>query len=400
VPVDPAQRHAPAAAAPKPASRPRDPRLDVARGLGMFIILIAHIPGNEWANFIPARFGYSDAADLFVFCSGMASALAFGAVFESRGWWMGAARIALRVWQVYWAHIGSFVVTLALAASVDSWVGGRFYVEARLNLAGFFENGADNLARFATLRLVPDYFDILPMYLALLAGIPLVMALRRLAPALPFVAIIATWALAFFGGVNMLGRLDPAAAWYFNPLGWQLVFFTGFALARGWISPPPVKGWLVIACALLVLALAPLACGAEAVCTVAHALSPALAAFDATLHPLADKTSYDPLRFAHFLATAYLAFAAAGPLGVRLTGPVFALLRRVGQQTLAVFLASIPLSQAGGMALDLIGHGPAQTALVNLAGLSALVAVAFATAWFKSSPWRMRAPAPAHSSGA
>jgi hypothetical protein len=399
VPFDPAQKHA-SAAAPKPASHPRDPRLDVARGLGMFIILIAHIPENGWSSFIPARFGYSDAADLFVFCSGMASALAFGALFEARGWWMGAARIAHRVWQVYWAHIGSFVVTLALAASVDSLIGGRFYLDVRLNLAGFFEDAANNLARLATLRLVPDYFDILPMYLALLAGMPLVMALRRLAPALPFAAVLATWALAYFGGVNLSGRLGPDPAWYFNPLGWQLVFFTGFAFARGWIAPPPVNRWLAIACAIFVLALAPAACGAEAFCTGAHAFSPTLAALDARLHALADKTNYGPLRLVHFLATAYLAYAAAGPLGARLIGPAFGLLRRVGQQTLAVFLASIPLSQAGGMALDLIGHGPAQTALVNVAGLSALVAVAFATAWFKSSPWRARPSAPAHPSGA
>ena len=152
MPFDPADtRSAPAPLRSVAPPRPRDPRLDVARGLGMFIILIAHIPENGWASFIPARFGYSDAADLFVFCSGMASALAFGALFEARGWLMGAARIIHRVWQVYWAHIGSFVVTLALAASADALAGGRFYVDVRLNLAGFFEGGADNLARLATL---------------------------------------------------------------------------------------------------------------------------------------------------------------------------------------------------------------------------------------------------------
>jgi len=396
VPFDPADtRSAPAPLRAAPPPRPRDPRLDVARGLGMFIILIAHIPENDWASFIPARFGYSDAADLFVFCSGMASALAFGALFEARGWLMGAARIIHRVWQVYWAHIGSFVVTLALAASADALAGGRFYVDVRLNLAGFFEGGADNLARLATLRLVPDYFDILPMYLALLAAIPLVMALRRIAPALPFLAVGGAWALAFFGGVNLNGRFGPEPAWYFNPLGWQLVFFTGFAFARGWIAPPPVKGWLVAACALFVLALAPAACGAEPICAGGAALSPVLAAMDAVLHPLAAKTDYGPLRLPHFLATAYLAYAAAGPLGARLAGPVFALLRRVGQQTLAAFLASIPLAQAGGMALDVIGHGPAQTALVNLAALAAMTATALLTAWFKSAPWRAKPPAPA-----
>ena len=75
------------------AKKPRDPRLDFYRGIGMFIIYIAHIPWNWWTLWIPARFGFSDATEIFVFCSGMASALAFGKVFEIHGWGIGAARI-------------------------------------------------------------------------------------------------------------------------------------------------------------------------------------------------------------------------------------------------------------------------------------------------------------------
>src|SRR5690606_16367543 len=87
---------------PLPAAKPaRDPRLDFFRGLGMYIILIAHISGNPWTLWIPARFGFSDATEIFVFCSGMASAIAFGAVFSKAGWVMGALRIMHRVWQVY-----------------------------------------------------------------------------------------------------------------------------------------------------------------------------------------------------------------------------------------------------------------------------------------------------------
>jgi hypothetical protein len=96
------------------AKRPRDPRLDVFRGVGMLIILVAHIPGNAWADWIPARFGFSDATEIFVFCSGVASALAFGRVFDSAGWALGTARILHRVWQVYWAHIGVFVTIVAV----------------------------------------------------------------------------------------------------------------------------------------------------------------------------------------------------------------------------------------------------------------------------------------------
>jgi hypothetical protein len=95
----------PKSAAPqKPAAkRPRDVRLDFFRGVCLVIIYIAHIFDNPWAQAIPARFGFSDATEIFVFCSGMASAVAFGTVFERRGMLIGIARIAHRCWQVYWS---------------------------------------------------------------------------------------------------------------------------------------------------------------------------------------------------------------------------------------------------------------------------------------------------------
>jgi hypothetical protein len=76
-----------------PVGRTRDPRLDFFRGLAMLIIFVAHVPGNSWTDFIPARFGFSSAAEMFVFCSGCASALAFGSVYVRRGWRIGTVCI-------------------------------------------------------------------------------------------------------------------------------------------------------------------------------------------------------------------------------------------------------------------------------------------------------------------
>ena len=80
-----------------PAKRARDPRLDFFRGLAMLIIFVVHVPGNSWSQYIPARFGFSSAAEMFVFCSGCTSSLAFGAVFVRRGWRIGTVRIAHRI---------------------------------------------------------------------------------------------------------------------------------------------------------------------------------------------------------------------------------------------------------------------------------------------------------------
>ena len=64
-------------AASIPVAAARDLRLDFFRGLAMFFILLAHIPYNIIGDYVPSHWGWSDAAEIFVFCSGMASALAF-----------------------------------------------------------------------------------------------------------------------------------------------------------------------------------------------------------------------------------------------------------------------------------------------------------------------------------
>ena len=60
----------------------------------MAIILVAHVPGNPVTEFIPARFGPSDAAEMFVFCSGFASAIAFGGTFRRAGFALGTPLLA------------------------------------------------------------------------------------------------------------------------------------------------------------------------------------------------------------------------------------------------------------------------------------------------------------------
>lgn len=233
------------AASEIPAKRPRDPRLDFFRGIAMFIIFLAHTPGNWWAGWIPARFGFSDATEIFVFCSGMASAIAFGRVFEERGVLMGTSRILFRAWQVYWAHIGLFLAVLVLMVGADKLLGtGNHYV-ASLNLQVFLEDAGTNLLGLLTLTYVPNYFDILPMYLVILLLVPVMVVARWQHPALPFVIMGALWAFAAARWLDLPAEPWSSREWFFNPFSWQLVFFTGFALMRGWLPKPPIDKRLV-----------------------------------------------------------------------------------------------------------------------------------------------------------
>ncbi|HEU0221572.1 MAG TPA: OpgC domain-containing protein, partial [Paracoccaceae bacterium] len=184
----------------------RDLRLDFFRGLAMLIILLAHIPFNGWALWIPARFGFSDATEMFVFCSGMASAIAFGASFTKRGWWLGTARILFRVWQVYWAQIGMVLATIAVLYLIDrnDWgLEGKEYLK-NVPVLPLFNRTGEALLGLFTLNWVPNYFDILPMYLVILAMIPAMMALHRFAGReAVFGAVIAIWIAAQFGLLDL-----------------------------------------------------------------------------------------------------------------------------------------------------------------------------------------------------
>jgi hypothetical protein len=62
--------------------------------------------------------------------------------------------------------------------------------------------------------------------------------------------------------------------------------------------------------------------------------------------------------------------------------------RKVGQQSLAVFLASLFLAQTAGTAMNVFGHSYLSVAIINLIGFAGLVAVAHIAGWFKSTPWK------------
>jgi hypothetical protein len=361
---------------------PRDIRLDVFRGLCLVIIFIAHVWDNAWAAFIPARFGFSDATEIFVFCSGMASAIAFGGTYRTHGFLVGSARVAFRCWQVFWSHIGVLLVAAGSMILVDAALGtGSSYFDG-VGLGPLLgPAAAQGIAGMLTLGWVPHYFDILPMYLVILVMIPVVMALSHLGKGYVAAFVVLTWAVASTGRLNLPAEPWSDREWFFNPFAWQLVFFTGFAFMSGWLPAPRVERRLVQAAATVVVLTIPLA---WAPLTDSF---PGLQDMRTALAPLTDKTKFGALRYLHFISLAYLAFVAAGERGRNLTGPVAELLRQLGQQSLAIFMSGLLLSFMASTALNLIGRGVTSVAIVNLVGIAVLIGIARMTAYFKSAPW-------------
>ncbi|MEL6480082.1 MAG: OpgC domain-containing protein [Pseudomonadota bacterium] len=514
-----------AEAAARPPKKPRDLRLDFFRGLAMFIILMAHIPGNLWTLWSPARFGFSDATEIFVFCSGFASALAFGAVFQNRGFLLGTGRILYRIWQVYWCHIGIILVAATIAFSINHFgVGeeGRNYL-ARPYVVPIFNNTGEALFGLLTLTYVPGLFDILPMYLVILALIPAVMAAHRYGgPQGVAVLVLGMWVAATFAGLAYIAERDgeeygglaamlapigepltflnlPSnpfgrGVWFFNPFSWQLVFFTGFAFAMGWLPRPPVNKWLIRAAAAFLILSLPFAWYKLYAYLTGWWPEGLGGAFfwdtHETLQPLWTKTWFGVFRYLHFLSLAYLAWVAVGEGGWRLRegfsgrvytadtwrrlgygaaglalltvpygwveeihrlapglerallvvvptvdgkwiglfqilhlvslftaiwaamgperrmaalGPWFLravpVIRKVGTQSLAVFVVSIPLAVTLGWLLDLSDKSMLPVAAANIGGGCVLIAVAYIVGWFRKQPWRGPAPAAAAGQG-
>jgi hypothetical protein len=389
------------------APRVRDPRLDFYRGIAMFIILCAHTPGNFFTSWIPARWGFSDATEIFVFCSGMASAIAFGGSYDRRGWFLGTARVLFRCWQVYWAHICLFVFITTMLFTLNML--GDFdknYINS-LNLGKFRADPGPQMLGLLTLTYVPNYFDILPMYIGILLMMPLIMLAARVDTWLAFALSITLW---FLAQARILDALDlsyfiislPAEpwserAWFFNPFAWQLVFFTGFAFVRGWLPKPPINTVMIVIATIIVIGNIPLSnVGAREL------------GFDGTNQWRSDnriwitKSDFGLLRYVHFLALAYLGYVIAGDGGHRLlpqaksgAGKVWAttvtLITKVGQQSLAVFVFSMALARLSGFTMDQIGRDTWTVVMVNLVGFALLIVCAYTAAWFKGQPWRKSA---------
>jgi hypothetical protein len=330
---------------------------------------------------------------MFVFLSGMAASIAFGGSFDRHGFVIGTTRILYRCWQLFVAHLGLFFTCAALVVAGSRWFGDTDYV-AVIGLQRFFTQTPDALLGLFTLTYVPHYFDILPLYIVVLAMVPGMMALSRIHPLLVPAASVTLYIAANVWGLNLPAHADDQPQWYFDPFAWQLIFFTGFSLRRGWLRvslESRLLLWSSIAMLLIGLAVS-----LPAVFERARAID----ALRLWISDHTDKTYLDLLQYLHFLALAYVLLVLLKGREERvLLSPPLRPFVKCGQQALAVFVSGMALSHVGGMAFDHVGTGLRAQILINVVCFGLLFAVAFGVAWIKAAPWkgpgRARGAAPA-----
>ncbi|WP_018181487.1 OpgC family protein [Kaistia granuli] len=209
-----------------PNAMPRDYRIDFFRGLALISIFVNHIPGNLFSNFTHRNFGLSDAAEIFVLLAGVSAALAYFPRFASGQAVNSVGLVGKRIGTLYIAHLAAMAAGFAIyaAASIYLEAPGLMLPDERHWLV---EQPVKALAGIGMLTYQTGNFNILPMYMVMMAMLPLIMLLARVHLGLALGASFAFWVVT-----NVFRLTVPNypgdGGWFFNPLAWQFLFTIGF----------------------------------------------------------------------------------------------------------------------------------------------------------------------------
>jgi hypothetical protein len=282
----------------------------------------------------------------------------------------------------------AFVLTAAVVVLVPAMLGG-----ARTNQ--FPQVTTELVTRFALLQANPKYFDILPLYVVILACVP---------PLFALVVRDARWALlvsgAVYAGTQFVflggdGRQLPFwASLYYNPLAWQFLFVIGMTagIHRRLGRPlPRLPHRAVIVAVLVLVVLGGWYKGARANAVLgwygdaSHTVGRAVP-YDV---PLTDKRTLGPVRLLHVSLVALL-LAQFWPAAFDRWSRTW--LRPVvvtGRHSLEVFVVHIPVSYAVGSAMRITGGGRPLVLMLGCLAVLALVVTAYIVEGRKSLLARM-----------
>src|SRR5882757_2740733 len=277
----------------------RELRIDLFRGLALWLIFIDHLSPDLLTWFTIRNYGFCDAAEIFIFISGYTAAFVYGRAMRESGFLIASVRILRRVWQIYVAHVFIVVIFLGEIEYAVTSSANPFFSE-EMRVVDFIQHPGIVLLQTLLLRFRPLNIDVLRLYVVLMFFLPVILWLMKwkadVALALSVALYAATWQF------DLYLTAYPNGFWAFNPFAWQLLFVFGAWCALGGgrrMSPilsSPITMWISIA----YLAAAFFVTLTWYVPQLSH-LMPRLV--EQWMYPI-NKTDLDVLRFAHFLALA------------------------------------------------------------------------------------------------
>jgi hypothetical protein len=362
----------------------RDLRLDLFRGLALWLIFLDHIPSNVVSWITIRNYGFSDATEIFIFISGYTAAFVYGKVMLERGFVISSARILRRAWQIYVAHIFLFAIYLAEISYVARSFDNPLFAE-EMNILDFLKQPDVTIIQALLLKFRPVNMDVLPLYIVLMVMFPPILWLLRRGPTVALAVSAGIYAIAWKFGVNLPAY--PEGVWPFNPFAWQLLFVFGAWCALGGAERLTVvlnsRVTIGIAIAYLLFAFY-----VTLSWSLPSVMSPRVTQWlEEVLYPI-DKTNLDVLRFAHFLALAIVTVwfipRTWPPLSSRALYPAIL----CGQHSLEIFCLGVFLSFAGHFALVEISSAIWMQIVISIVGILTMVAAAALIAWYKRADER------------
>ena len=369
---------APAGAIALPLTGERELRLDLFRGLALWLIFIDHLPPSLITWFTIRNYGFSDATEIFIFISGYTAAFVYGRAMLEHGLVVATARILRRAWQIYVAHVFLFTIFLAEISYVATSFENPLYTE-EMGIMDFLKQPDVTIVQALLLRFRPANMDVLPLYIVLMLSLPLVLVLMRWKPDLTLALSALLYAVTWEYDLYLSSY--PNGFWAFNPLAWQLLFVFGAWCALGGaqrmqkILSSPVT--LAVCFAYLLFSF--LVTLTWYVPQLGHLMPRRI---EQWMYPI-DKTDLDVLRFAHFLALAAITVYYLPRDWPPLKSPWLKPLILCGQHSLEIFCLGVFLAFAGHFILAEVGGGAALHALITLSGILIMCGMAWLISWYK-----------------
>ena len=344
----------------------RDLRIDACRGIALWFIFLDHVPNNIGSWLTLRNYGFCDAAEVFMFVSGVTCALAYGKAWRCEGWTGVISRTLQRSWDIYVAFL---LLMLACAILVHLTGGGRLADESNTRI--LLDHPGATLARAAVLQYRLVNADVLPVFVLLhLLFAPLLWLLLRV----PNVTLGAS--LALYALVHAFGWTVPAwpnGHWAFNPLAWQLLVVLGaWWMIEGKRFRPWVTSRTALVAAVLYLVFSLIIALSWSIKPLEALVPQALLTL---LYPM-DKSNLDPSRLLHFLALAVLAAWFVPHNWRGLTTAVMRGAIRCGQNSLPIYCLGVLLTFASHLALLDISEGLTMQIALSVGGVLVMIVAA------------------------
>src|ERR1700722_18761978 len=278
----------------------RDVRLDLFRGVGLWMIFLDHIPHDVVSWLTLRNYGFRHAAEFFVFISGYLAGFIYGPIIRTGHFLSALKRLWKRAAEIYGAHIMLFLVFTAQIARTVRKFDNPMY-EDEFNVHNFLLHPDVLIGQALTLRYKPVNLDVLPLYITLIATAPFVLWCMVRRPNWTLLGSAILYVLARWFDWN-LASYPPGTTWYFNPFAWQLMFV--FAAWCGVGGVAKLQG-IIQSRAALIVAIAWMALAFLIVMTWHIPFLDAMVPkwMIKMIYPI-DKTDLHILRFTHFLALA------------------------------------------------------------------------------------------------